>query len=482
MCVFCVWQDNLIVLPSAEFVIGNNLPPGYELGFVNLASACPWDEGQTALPRSCYFINLCHGTTTWEMPPDVLEQCNVTRLSQYPRCLPDHGLWASLKLWSIYYSYHSTDDKAELYVHAPPLEPGFLASPPYWCAVGACNAHNGRTSSVLDLTILASKLIPSTVDSSLLNTVFLPAMKAALSRNAFFNGIIMSTPTREQLPRKQFAALMSNAQTSTGILKLLKTVVPRMVELNLGVPSPQAVGSASSADVSRVLAVRVWSGQSMPKKDLMGKIDTFVEMSLVSGSTDALAVKKGTSQVKTQVIKSNYHPDYHHVQHLGSVPIMMMPLAQHDAASTRLVGVVQDWNTVTASDLVGNIEAPVPAAGAETETWYQVKDAKGTVIKGRDKNESVVYVKQAWFDAASHMMGFTVPDAPAGKLVSVDISWRDDLTPNVLQYILHHAGMLKILKAAGVSTRDTLPNMSVVGEAIIDGKYFHSRAHARALS
>lgn len=47
----------------------------------------------------------------------------------------------------------------------------------------------------------------------------------------------------------------------------------------------------------------------------MGKIDSFVELSLITtGST--LSVKKGTSNIKTEVIKSNYHPDWHDQVHV----------------------------------------------------------------------------------------------------------------------------------------------------------------------
>ena len=42
----------------------------------------------------------------------------------------------------------------------------------------------------------------------------------------------------------------------------------------------------------------------------MGKIDTFVELSLITTGS-ALSVQKDTSNIKTEVVKSNYHPDWH---------------------------------------------------------------------------------------------------------------------------------------------------------------------------
>ena len=199
----------------------------------------------------------------------------------------------------------------------------------------------------------------------------------------------------------------------------------------------------------------------MPKKDLLGKIDTFVEVSLVAGATSGLTVQKGTGTT-TDIVKSNYHPDYHSPEHLGRVDTMILPLvpdgktcavckancrpsavlndtvataaaaADHVCPQLRLVGVVQDWNTCKTSDLVGNIEVSVPPPGAETEGWVPVKDAKGAMIKGHDKNESKVYVRQRWMDTASASLGIKVPDVPAGKLVSIDLSWRDNLAPNLV--------------------------------------------------
>ncbi len=64
-------KANQIVTPCASFIIGCNLPPGWEQGFS--------PDGKP------YYINILQQTTTWTMPPDVVEQCNVSRLSKYPR-------------------------------------------------------------------------------------------------------------------------------------------------------------------------------------------------------------------------------------------------------------------------------------------------------------------------------------------------------------------------------------------------------------
>ena len=68
---------------------------------------------------------------------------------------------------------------------------------------------------------------------------------------------------------------------------------------------------------------------------------------------------KGNGVAKTDVIKCNYHPDYHSAQDLGCVKTMMMPLVpdgkcclvcsqtlvsavgEHMCPDLRLVGVVQ---------------------------------------------------------------------------------------------------------------------------------------------
>jgi hypothetical protein len=63
------------------------------------------------------------------------------------------------------------------------------------------------------------------------------------------------------------------------------------------------------------------------------------------------------------------------------------------------------------------------------------------------------------------MEGMQVPGTPAGKLTCIDLSWRDDLAPNIAKYCLHHAGTLKTLKVAGISTHKD--DISVVAEAII---------------
>lgn len=423
---------------------------------------------------------MVEGKTSWTMPPDVLEQVNVTRLSKYPRCLPDHGLWASLRIWCFFFSHHARPSRTaaggEFLPHLKNSKSTITATPqPYWCEPGATKAHNGRTSSIIDLNILASNILPQVTDNQDLNRVFLPALKLALSNNKFFTGIKMSTPTR----RAESSTPVDNkdigvrlAHPMVALLKLIQSAAPTMVELNLpSVPPNPTVGVLPSLPMatSRELGVEIWSGQSMPKKDFLGKIDTFVEVSLVAGATSGLTVQKGTGVAKSDVIKSNYHPDYHDPEHLGRVDTIKIPLVpdgktcvvcnaglvaagagahmvgEHVCPELRLVGVVQDWNTVKSSDLVGNIEVPAPPPGAETEGWVTVKDAKGAVIKGHDKNESKVYVRQSWMDTASASLGVKVPDVPAGKLVSIDLSWRDNLAPNVVKYVMHHAGVVDIL-------------------------------------
>jgi hypothetical protein len=74
-------KANQIVTPCANFIIGCNLPPGWEQGF--------------SPDRKPYYINILQQTTTWTMPPDVVEQCNVSRLSKYPRWC-DAGICFSL--------------------------------------------------------------------------------------------------------------------------------------------------------------------------------------------------------------------------------------------------------------------------------------------------------------------------------------------------------------------------------------------------
>jgi hypothetical protein len=76
-------KANQIVTPCASFIIGCNLPPGWEQGFS--------PDGKP------YYINILQQTTTWTMPPDVVEQCNVSRLSKYPRWC-DAGICFSLCL------------------------------------------------------------------------------------------------------------------------------------------------------------------------------------------------------------------------------------------------------------------------------------------------------------------------------------------------------------------------------------------------
>ena len=78
-----------------------------------------------------------------------------------------------------------------------------------------------------------------------------------------------------------------------------------------------------------------------------------------------------------------------------------------------------------------------------------------------------MYLRQAWLDPGSIQQGIKVPVRPAGKLMSIDLSWRDDLDPNMLQYVLHHAGVLKTLRVAAIATsNDSKDNMSTVAKHI----------------
>ena len=188
-------QVHQIVKPSNTFIIGNNLPPGWEQAF----SVSP--QG-TKVP---YFVNKVDNTSCWRMPPDVLEQCNLTKLSKYPRCLPDHGFWAALKLWTFYLGSHAPISDMPWAAETKHLA-GPPPAAPYWCALGAVTEHNGRTSTVLDLCILSWNLLQGACWDSprlgeWLSAVLLPAVKQALARNSFFTGVAIAaaegnTPAR----------------------------------------------------------------------------------------------------------------------------------------------------------------------------------------------------------------------------------------------------------------------------------------------
>ena len=199
-----------------------------------------------------------------------------------------------------------------------------------------------------------------------------------------------------------------------------------------------------------------------------------MKLYLVSGNTPDLLknyrkyVKKEDG-VKTPYINSNYHPSWHNQTDIGTVPWTRFEIKEGMELSTlRLLGIVKDHNTVKTGDTVGNIEIPVPPLGGETEGWHKIMDAKQKVIKGNDSGESEMYVRLRWLDANSSMEGMQVPGTPAGKLTCIDLSWRDDLAPNIAKYCLHHAGTLKTLKVAGISTHKGDDDISVVAEAIIE--------------
>jgi len=178
-------------------VITNNLPPGWEVAYSSSGH---------------YFINVIEGTTCWQLPPDVLERIRVTKLSKYPRCLPDQGFYGSLRLWCHFYMYHNCASGSggchffvkenqnlmnRLKTFQDVVFPHFPK--PYWCAVGATNPHNGRASSVLDLSLLAFNLFGETAQyPEWLSLVFLKAVKQALARNAFFTGITTVISARKR--------------------------------------------------------------------------------------------------------------------------------------------------------------------------------------------------------------------------------------------------------------------------------------------
>jgi hypothetical protein len=116
--------------------------------------------------------------------------------------LPDHGMWTTLRLWCFYFTHHGffgdprTPCPAGPFILAPP-PPTSPKSAPYWCAEGATNGYNGRTSTIIDLTVLASKIVTNIdLGAGWVNEAFLPALKQALSASKLFTGITLSTPDR----------------------------------------------------------------------------------------------------------------------------------------------------------------------------------------------------------------------------------------------------------------------------------------------
>jgi hypothetical protein len=209
----------------------------------------------------------------------------------------------------------------------------------------------------------------------------------------------------------------------------------------------------------------VWSGQHLPKKDLFGKIDTFVDIVPVSGDTAALSVtpallggyiniagELNKEAARTTVVESNYHPDWQHASNIGSVEFLWLRVPNPVPQNCRVVGVVQDHDKMTSHDLVGHVEVPVSShdVAKESESWYPVMDSAGKQVQGHDKNSSVIYIETQWLDAAASSKCLT-PTIPKGRLTSIDLSYRD-LAPSVFEYTLHHAGVLKLLKVAGIST------------------------------
>ena len=490
-------KANQIVTPSAAFIIGCNLPPGWEQAFTY--------DGKP------YYINILEQTTTWTTPA-MLESCNVSRLSKYPRCLPDNGLWASLRLWCFYFSHHGIQVKhaggtprqvqhgfgishptVQILIKAPPPQSG-----PYWCADGATNGFNGRPSTIIDLTILAAKVLPQpdlflenvgSVSGAFLegwvSTSFLPALKQALSANKFFTGITLSTPDRASSSNAWFCRGIAADAAAAGVIQLVQVSAGMHSELGFPLPCPQppSVAARTQAFTRRALGVQVWSGRHLPRKDWLGKIDAYVKLYLISGPTPDLCVHyrkyvEKEDGVKTACINSNYNPDWHHKADIGAVPWTRFEVKRGRELNTlRLLGIVKDHDTIKTDDIVGIVEIHAPPMGGEAEGFYAVKDAQGRTVEGHDGREAHMYLRLRWLDADSAMQGIEVPGTPAGKLTSIDLSWRDDLAPNVVKYCLHHAGTLKTLRVAGISAHAEHQLMSLVAEGtIIEPSLRHIRA------
>jgi hypothetical protein len=297
---------------------------------------------------------------------------------------------------------------------------------------------------------------------------FFPALQIALGNNKFFTGITLSGGAGD--------TLLQPLVSRSGLLHMLRAAAPSLVELHMPLIPKLSMGGGMPLipPPQPTLGVQVWSGQHMPKKDFFGKIDTFAEVYLVDQAAGAASVKKGKAEHKTKPVMSNYHPDWHDPQLLGSVEWFTMRVPG-PSSNSKLLGLVEDYNTVKSSDLVGHFEAPLPPTGGMKEGWYAVKDEKERDVKGHDKHFAQMYVKAKWMDEQSIQQGIRVPQMPDGKLTSIDLSWRTDLAPNVLQYVLHHAGVLKTLKLAGIScNKDRIyaeqqgspSEMAVVAQAI----------------
>ena len=127
----------------------------------------------------------------------------------------------------------------------------------------------------------------------------------------------------------------------------------------------------------------------MPKKDMFGKIDTFVDLVVVGGDDSTWAVKPAASSqlesgsaARTSVIKSHYHPDWHHPSDLGNVEWHCLAVASPFPENCRVVGVVQDYDTASCNDVVGTVEVPVPGPGYESEGWFPVMESAGKQVQG----------------------------------------------------------------------------------------------------
>ena len=270
------------VRPADDIIISSNLPPGWKV--------CYFNEG----PRKyTYYMDLRNLQTTWQLPADVVEMVSLSTKKRYPRFLADRGFFVSFALWSIYYEVQSSLDLDPEFIYRGciPVNDVFSSSSgmePYWCRPGAVNAHDGQTSTVLNLTYFTSKacnlINDGTISESFLDRVWLPAMLNALRPNKFFTGVIMddgkADPKAEpmQWPWRIEHTFIPNSFGK--FLQMLKMSTKKFAELRLSRGSLKCVFPEQRNPFTHRLEMKIVSGRHMPKKDLFGKIDTFVDCSL----------------------------------------------------------------------------------------------------------------------------------------------------------------------------------------------------------
>ena len=176
---------------------------------------------------------------------------------------------------------------------------------------------------------------------------------------------------------RAFMSIFPGAMSHAGLIHMLQATVPTLVEINMPAIFPLLPGSEDAKDairkISPLLGVQVWSGQHMPKKDLFGRIDTYAEVFVVDDKG-----KRG-AKFTTKVIKSNYHPDWHEPERLGSVPWHEIP---NVPANSKLYGVVKDHDMIKLDDTVGHFEAQLPSHGETSAAWCPVRDDKEKDVVG----------------------------------------------------------------------------------------------------